>query len=432
MKRAALYVRGSTQEQKIHGMSVDSQIDALKVYCEKNGYEIAGIYNDAGISARKRYTKRPALLSLLNDCEKGLIDIVLFTKLDRWFRSVADYYDVKKVLDKTGVTWRTIWEEYDPSTHDGVLKINLMLSVAQDEADRTSSRIRAVNKYRKSQGYYVGTAPRGYKTNKGQLLIDPDMQPYIQKFFDTYMLTFSPAKAIESVADHITISRITAIKMLRNRTYCGDADGYQCEPYITEEQYRKIQDSIEGRRIRDSVSKRVYYFSGLIRCPECGHNMTGRMYRRGQYEYKIYHCASNTNKGACRFGGNVYEKKLEEYLLDQLDEIIRDVNIKISQKDKENPEAEIKALQLRLDRIGTRFELGDYTVEEYKQKRDEIKHRIALLQSQKPVMVKPLPEGWQSIYNDLNEENKRAFWNNVIKKIDVTGTGRGKGFRINF
>ena len=60
MKRAALYVRVSTQEQKNSGLSVDSQIDALEKYCEEQGYTVAGIYNDAGISARKKYTKRPA------------------------------------------------------------------------------------------------------------------------------------------------------------------------------------------------------------------------------------------------------------------------------------------------------------------------------------------------------------------------------------
>lgn len=57
MKNAAIYVRVSTQEQKKHGLSVDSQILALKEYCKENGYHISGIYNDAGISARKRYTR---------------------------------------------------------------------------------------------------------------------------------------------------------------------------------------------------------------------------------------------------------------------------------------------------------------------------------------------------------------------------------------
>lgn len=54
MKRAAIYVRVSTKEQKEKGLSVDSQLLALREYCSNNGYVIAGEYNDAGISARKK------------------------------------------------------------------------------------------------------------------------------------------------------------------------------------------------------------------------------------------------------------------------------------------------------------------------------------------------------------------------------------------
>ena len=99
MKRAALYVRVSTQEQKNSGLSVDSQIDALEKYCEEHGYMVVGVYNDAGISARKKYTKRPALLQLLEDCKQCKIDIILFTRLDRWFRAVAGYYEVQSALE---------------------------------------------------------------------------------------------------------------------------------------------------------------------------------------------------------------------------------------------------------------------------------------------------------------------------------------------
>ena len=76
-KRAAIYVRVSTAEQRDHGLSVDSQIDALQKYCRENGLEVAGIYNDAGISARKKYKARPALLQLIQDCKDHKIDIIL-------------------------------------------------------------------------------------------------------------------------------------------------------------------------------------------------------------------------------------------------------------------------------------------------------------------------------------------------------------------
>ena len=115
-KHVAIYVRVSTEEQKNHGLSVDSQIDALEKYCAEHDYAIFRIYNDAGHSAAKRYTTRPALLQLMEDCSHGMFELILFTRLDRWFRSVPDYYQVQSVLDHNHIAWRAIWEDYETET----------------------------------------------------------------------------------------------------------------------------------------------------------------------------------------------------------------------------------------------------------------------------------------------------------------------------
>ena len=87
---------------------------------------------------------RKDLLRLLEDVKKDKIDIILVTKLDRWFRSVKDYHNTQAILEEHHCSWKTILEDYDSSTADGQLKINIMLSVSQNEADRTSERNRYV------------------------------------------------------------------------------------------------------------------------------------------------------------------------------------------------------------------------------------------------------------------------------------------------
>lgn len=84
--RAALYIRVSSEEQARHGLSLQEQRDALTRYAKANKMTVVDIYEDAGISARKPYKKRPALLRLLGDCKAGKVDTILFIKLDRWFR----------------------------------------------------------------------------------------------------------------------------------------------------------------------------------------------------------------------------------------------------------------------------------------------------------------------------------------------------------
>ena len=142
MKKVGLYVRVSTQEQKLHGISIENQLDALQKYCKEKGYIIVATYNDAGVSAHGSYKKRPALLQMIQDCQEKKIELLLFTRLDRFFRSVGDYYLVTSQMDK--VPWKAIWEEYETETSDGQFRVNIMLSIAEAEAARTSEKIKSI------------------------------------------------------------------------------------------------------------------------------------------------------------------------------------------------------------------------------------------------------------------------------------------------
>ena len=87
-KRCAIYIRVSTEEQHLNGLSLPAQRKALEEYAARNGYYVAGIYADEGISARKSMSKRKELMRLLEDIRQDKIDMVLVTKLDRWFRNI--------------------------------------------------------------------------------------------------------------------------------------------------------------------------------------------------------------------------------------------------------------------------------------------------------------------------------------------------------
>ena len=71
MKRVFLYIRVSTEEQAIHGLSIEAQTAALEEWARANRHKVVGIYIDAGISARKPASKRPELQRLLDDVRAG-------------------------------------------------------------------------------------------------------------------------------------------------------------------------------------------------------------------------------------------------------------------------------------------------------------------------------------------------------------------------
>lgn len=185
--RVALYLRVSTEEQVLHGYSLQAQEDEMIRFAKEKNYRIVGMYRDEGFSARKPALKRKVMQELLDDVKSGKIDRILFIKLDRWFRNVREYHKVQAILDENHVTWQATMEDYNTATADGRLKVNIMLSVAENEADRTSERIRFVFESKVNRGEYpYGRAPFGDKVEKAdglrKLVKDPDVKEAVAAF----------------------------------------------------------------------------------------------------------------------------------------------------------------------------------------------------------------------------------------------------------
>nr|WP_325254201.1 recombinase family protein [uncultured Oscillibacter sp.] len=165
--RVDLYIRVSGQEQAIKGLSLEAQQEDLEEYARERGWVIVGVYIDAAKTARKRLGKRTNFLRMLEDVKQDKVDLILFTRLDRWFRSVADYYKVMEILDAHNCGWLTTQEQYDTTTAGGRLYINLCLSIAQNEADLCGERIGVVLDSKVKHGTVVsGKIPFGYRINE--------------------------------------------------------------------------------------------------------------------------------------------------------------------------------------------------------------------------------------------------------------------------
>ena len=180
--RVALYARVSTEEQALHGLSIDAQLAALRD-AYPNGQE----YVDLGISARKPISKRPELQRLLRDVEQGKIDLVIFTRLDRWTRNIREYSKAQDILDAHKVAWKAIQEDYETETSTGKFKVNVMLAVAQQEADKTSDRRKAVCERKRQKGLVAsGSVPLGVKVVDGQYAPSDDAN-IVKQLFNDYI-----------------------------------------------------------------------------------------------------------------------------------------------------------------------------------------------------------------------------------------------------
>ena len=407
-----LYERVSTEEQARHGYSLDAQHEALIDFCKAHSHVILGEYRDEGISARKPYTKRPAMLQLLEDVERVKPDMILFTKLDRWFRNIKEYYKVQDILDRYKVDWKAINEEYDTSTASGRLYVNIKLSIAQDEADRTSERIKDVQGQLVAQGRVLGGRPPfGYKVENQRLVFDENIW-IVKDAIDYYMLHQSTRATCRYLNDKygLAFTHTRLREMFKATTLKGayrDNPNY-CEPLLTPDEWNRLQELV-NRNIK-YATHRTYLFSGLIKCPKCGKNMSGCCFGWGKY----YRCKDN-GLHICDYTRTINERKLEQWLLENIEEDFK-VNVTMKPKQKrENP----KKYKDRLKRLNEMYLLGNISQDEYKSRSAEIQQKIAEIQKIPVLKTQNFASNWRNLYQELDDEHRRLFWRNLIKEIVV-------------
>ncbi len=317
--RVALYIRVSGEEQKIKGLSLEAQQERLESYARERGWIIAGIYIDAAKTARKNMHKRSEFNRMLTDVKLGKIDLLLFCRLDRWFRSVADYYKVMEILEEYGCGWKTTDEEYDTQTANGRLYINVKLSIAQNEADICGERIDVVFDSKISHGTVVsGNCPFGFRVNNEKRLeILPEKAAIVQDAFNKYESSVSQRATIKYIREKYGVNwcNVTFRRMLSEKLYTGvynRSGRYNdsfCPAIISTEQFDRIQ-LLLSKNARSSPSGRVYLFTSLLKCAECNHNMVGRISNKRNALY-YYRCNQHFQRGRCSHKKEIREDVIE-------------------------------------------------------------------------------------------------------------------------
>lgn len=441
IRRVGLYERVSTDEQALKGFSIAAQRDALEEYCRDNNMKIVDHYTDEGISGAKPPLKRPALKRLLDDVEAGKIDMIIFTKLDRWFRSVKEYFKVQDILDNNKVEWKAIQENYDTTTANGQMAITIFLAVAQNERDRTAERIKVVleHKRKNKEACFGGQAiPFGYikeqdKDGVMRLVKDPETEQACQEFWDILIQSNNLNKAIRHMVHTYGIQKDwkSWSRMTQSDFYCGIHRGVQdyCPAYVTPEQFLKFQ---ERETIKGTPTGIPYYFRGMMRCPNCGHKLCGNSDRRYGRINKTYRCAIRGR--GCDNHGSYSEIKLEKQLLEELEMhisiAIREVEVEAENPQSKNDiERTIKNLKERLRRLNVTYMAGNKTDEEYFKENAEIKLLLSKAEKEREIskpkevshLKKILKTDFRNAYSILDAEEKQEFWQDLVKEIKLDG-----------
>lgn len=444
--RAALYIRVSTEEQALHGDSLAAQEDEVKRFAEENHMKIVGIYRDEGNSARKPAMKRPVMLELLEDVKAGKVDRVLFTKLDRWFRNVREYHKIQEILEEHKVTWQATLESYDTSSADGRFKLNILLSVAEQEADRTSERIKFINqsKLRRKEAR-TGCVSYGYKVElidgAKRVVKDPATEQYVQDFWDHYRKYESARLASIYVNQKHGLKRsykawlTTARSEMHTGTWYGVED--YCPAYISHKDWERLRENSIARS--PATPARVYIFSGLLRCHACGNTLTSSSCRQQRKngettEYLSYRCHTY-RRFLCDTKTNISEIKMERMLLaklrPELEKFIITAEVKAKEKKESNSTMELAQLNEHLRRLNKIFMAGNIDDDEYVKETAKLKRRIeAAKEAEKDerppdldVLKQFLASDFETIYESLDPMDKRRMWRSIIEEVVIENHG---------
>lgn len=150
-RRTALYARVSTADQKT---GLESQVRALRIYCEQNKIENYELFCDENISGTK--ASRPGLDRMMRSVEAGEIDAVIVFAFSRYARSVTHMLKGLEAMRKAQTGFVSLTEKIDLNTSLGHVVFVLISAIAQLERDLISERVRNGLANARAKGKLIG------------------------------------------------------------------------------------------------------------------------------------------------------------------------------------------------------------------------------------------------------------------------------------
>lgn len=225
-KVAGIYIRVSTEDQAREGFSLGEQEEKLETFCNFNGYEIKDYYVDAGISA-KTGNFRPEFDRLIEDIKSGRINTIVALKLDRISRSIYDWENIMKILEKHNADIVCVNDDINTTSANGKMISRIMISVSQNEIERTSERTKVGLAWAIKQGHIPHQAPLGYKHENKKLVMGHTTKDIVIRIFELCHSGTSYQKTStlfnkEKVLGKGNWRDSTIFNILQNEVYKGD------------------------------------------------------------------------------------------------------------------------------------------------------------------------------------------------------------------
>ena len=358
-KKCGLYMRVSTEDQAREGFSLPEQKERLETFCRFKCYEIVDCYQDAGISA-KTGNYRPEFERLKEDIKSKKINTIISLKLDRITRSIYDWKNLITFLDENEAYLDCANDEVNTTTANGKMVARLLMSVSQNEIERTSERTKIVLAGAIKQGHIPHIAPLDYKHENKTLVIDYSTKDVVVRIFELYSEGYSYQKISNLFNEEKVLGKnnwrdSTIQTILENEIYKGDfVHGKKTknptyyenvvEPIISKEMWEDCQ--VQKKKNSRSYQRTLtYLYLQKLKCPKCGRILGGKATtKKNGKPYFYYYC----NDCKISFKENIINEYFNQFIgeLVEYDSVVNQFFLPmIKQKSKlENANKQTKKL----------------------------------------------------------------------------------------
>lgn len=413
-KKSIIYVRVSSSEQ-VTGTSLEFQEEKCVQYCNDNNFQILEIFREEGESAKT--ADRTEFKRAINYCKENDVDAFVVLKLDRFSRSVEAHYSVKKLLNEAGVSLHSVSEPIGDDPAAKFIETMLAGSAEFDNAVRTQRSVDGMSS-KISQGIFPWKPPYGYTCakhrQKGEKKTVPDepneeIFPILQTALKGYARGLytkaelyrhfksiglkTPTGKIPSpqFVDRLLNKHLKFYAGIITNPWTGEEVTGQHIPMISMEEYRSITD-IRDSKARPEKHRTLnpdFPLRRLVRCSSCSGYLTGSISHGNGGKYKYYHCYK---KGCDLYAKGIPKNHIEEDFQDLLsaitpkkeqieriqESVLRKWNEKLhaNRKERLHYADQLEKLQKRKENIYRMREEGNYSQEEFVERKSQIESEI--------------------------------------------------------
>ena len=398
-KVCGLYMRVSTEDQAREGFSLPEQKERLEAYCKFKGFVIKDYYTDAGISA-KTGNYRPEFERLKEDIKSKKINTIIALKQDRITRSIFDWEELMRFLEENDAYLDCVNDDINTTNANGKMVSRILMSVSQQEIERTSERTKVGLAGAIKQGHIPHQAPLGYKHENKKLVIDHLTKDVDIRIFELYHKGMSYQKIStlfnkEQVLGKTNWRDSSIVAILENEIYKGDfVHGKRTkhptyyenvvEPIVSKEMWEECQ--VQKKKNSKSYQRTLtYLFLQKLRCPKCNRILGGKATQKKNgniyYYYYCHDCKINFKESLVEEYFNDFVNELVEY-----DSVVNQFFLPMIKQKFDEPQEELKKdinkQNDKLERIKRAYINGVFSLEEYNDERKLVESALEKLQNE--------------------------------------------------